>query len=36
MGSYISVEFSIKAILAVIPIVTIIQAACIYIAQKKL
>ncbi len=35
MGSYISVEFSIKAILAVIPIVTMIQAACIYIAQKE-
>lgn len=35
MGSYISVEFEIKAILVIIPFVTLIQAACIYIARKK-
>ena len=35
MGSFISVEFGIKTILVVIPFVTMIQAACIYIAGKK-
>lgn len=34
MGSYISVEFGIRAILTVIPVFTLVQIACLYISQR--
>lgn len=36
MGSYISVEFGIKAILITIPVFTAVQAICIFIARKRI
>jgi DHA1 family multidrug resistance protein-like MFS transporter len=36
MGSYISVEFGIRAILVIIPLFTAIQAICILYARKKI
>lgn len=35
MGSYVSVKFSVRAILVLIPIFTVIQSVCIYVAKKK-
>ena len=35
MGSYVSVNFGLKAILVIIPIFTVIQVICTYIAMKK-